>query len=85
MSRLGANFVVCKTACGICATNDFKLPYRLGVALFDLEESDKSESTLESIAKKYKNVTYHEILTLYAEVLKLIKFYKVRQSGGNII
>jgi hypothetical protein len=79
-SKLGTNFPVCKMACGICATNDFRLPYRLGVALFDLEESDKSKHTLESIAKQFKTVTYHEILTLYAEVLKLIKFYEVKQK-----
>lgn len=75
-SKLGANFAACKVACGICATNDFKLPYRLGVALFNLEESPESNNTLESISKQFKSITTQEINKLHVKVKEIIEIYK---------
>lgn len=75
-SKLGANFAACKVACGICATNDFKLPYRLGVALFNLEESPESNNTLDSISKQFKSITTQEIDRLHVKVQEIIKIYK---------
>jgi hypothetical protein len=75
-SKLGANFAACKVACGICATNDFKLPYRLGVALFNLEESPESNNTLDSISKQFKSITTQEIDKLHIKVQEIIKIYK---------
>lgn len=75
-SKLGANFAACKVACGICATNDFKLPYRLGVALFNLEESPESNNTLKSISKQFKSITTQEIDKLHIKVQEIIEIYK---------
>ena len=79
-SKLGVNFAVCKVACGICATNEFRLPYRLGVALFNLEESLESGVTFDSISNKYKNVTLTEIEKLHTKVKEIIKVYEVKQN-----
>jgi hypothetical protein len=81
-SKLGANFAACKVACGICATNDFKLPYRLGVALFNLEESPESNNTLESISKQFKSISLQEIDKLHIKVQEIIKIYK--EVGQNV-
>ena len=81
-SKLGVNFAACKVACGICATNDFKLPYRLGVALFNLEESPESNNTLESISKQFKSITTQEIDKLHFKVQEIIKIYK--EVGQNV-
>ena len=81
-SKLGANFAACKVACGICATNDFKLPYRLGVALFNLEESPESNNTLESISKQFKSISLQEIDKLHIKVQEIINFYK--EVGQNV-
>lgn len=75
-SKLGANFAACKVACGICATNDFRLPYRLGVALFNLEEASESNNTLDSIAKQFKNISLQEIDKLHVKVQEIIEIYK---------
>jgi hypothetical protein len=66
----GLDFIDCKDTCGKCAANTYKLPYRLGVALFNLEASPNSKHTMASIQKQFSSISCQEITILHNAVKK---------------
>lgn len=79
-SRLGTQYIECREACGICATNIYRLPYKLGISLFDMEESTHTKTTIDSLATKYARASREDIENLHTAIKNIINKYVEAQN-----
>lgn len=79
-ARLGTEYIKCREACGLCATNVYRLPHKLGLSLFDMEEATHTKTTLDSLAAKYSRTSREEIEMLHTAIKNIINKYLEAQN-----